>query len=317
MSCRVLVARRRLWIAICAWLCLPIGIGHADPVPISLQSQLLRQILLMQRDQARSNEGCISVLITKTAGNSESEHNATQLLSNFESLAPLNGKAICGAIYSLQDTADFIRIVSSNNVRAVYFTESGANIAKYAKALAPLPVISLAVDSSAVEIGVLISFRLISSKPKIIINESLKYSPLHFAPQLLQVAQVVANRESEATPFVIIVNRKNQQTTLSITDLKSIFIGKQSTWADGQRIQLVLSKEDTPAMLALSSALGVTSKILNVKIAQEVFKGQMNRPEILADDKAITTRVESDASCLGLLAMPPASGNVRRIQVVP
>jgi hypothetical protein len=83
--------------------------------------------------------------------------------------------------------------------------------------------------------------------------------------------------------FVFLKNAKNDIAEASRDVLKAAYTGKTKTWKNGIEIEILLNATGSPELAWLSDKLvNAGPDVLVSKIKQEVFKGTMKKPEVVA-----------------------------------
>ena len=81
--------------------------------------------------------------------------------------------------------------------------------------------------------------------------------------------------------FVLLKNAKNNTPEVGRDELKAIYTGRQKTWKNGMEIELILNATGSPELKWLAEkVIGANEEVLVSKIKQEVFKGEMKKPEM-------------------------------------
>src|SRR4051812_35367924 len=76
-------------------------------------------------------------------------------------------------------------------------------------------------------------------------------------------------------PLVIVVNRSNPVDELSSAELRKIFLGNRSHWANGRRITLVMREPGEPERNTIvRDVCGMTEEQLNKHYLHGLFTGE-------------------------------------------
>lgn len=87
--------------------------------------------------------------------------------------------------------------------------------------------------------------------------------------------------------FVFLKSAKNSTAQVSKGEVKAFYTGKARTWKSGQEVEIVLNAAGTPEIKWLAEqVVGADEQILIAKIKQEVFRGDMKRPEVVSTPEA-------------------------------
>ncbi len=117
--------------------------------------------------------------------------------------------------------------------------------------------------------------------------------------------------------FVLIHNASTSTPTLSRADLKAMAVGKKKAWASGAPVQLVLAPVGSAQMKWFATlAAGISDETLVAKIKQEVFKGELRRPVIVASDRDCVSAVAADPGAIGVVSAEMAKSLPAGVTVV-
>jgi hypothetical protein len=94
---------------------------------------------------------------------------------------------------------------------------------------------------------------------------------------------LLAAAGARAGDFMFIKSAQNDTAQVSKEDLRDIFTGKRGSWKNGQRVELGVAPSGSPELKWLAQELiGASAEILLARIKQEVFKGDMRKPAMVA-----------------------------------
>jgi hypothetical protein len=96
--------------------------------------------------------------------------------------------------------------------------------------------------------------------------------------------------------FLFLKNAKNDTAQASRDDLKNIYTGRTKAWKNGMEVTIILNAPGTPELKWLAEkVVGATEDVLVAKIKQEVFKGEMKKPEMAASaDECLAALKKAD-----------------------
>jgi ABC-type phosphate transport system substrate-binding protein len=100
---------------------------------------------------------------------------------------------------------------------------------------------------------------------------------------ILLAASLLAG-PSEATAdggFVLVVNKGNDATQLSRSELKKLVTGGTKQWKSGAAVQVGIIATEAPETAHLATLIDLAPKELLSRIQEQVFKGEMRRPVVL------------------------------------
>lgn len=109
---------------------------------------------------------------------------------------------------------------------------------------------------------------------------------------------------------VVIVHPSNQQT-LSDTDIKNLFTGKQKSFPDGSPVIVLNLPEGDPMQSAFNNkALGRTDAQLKAFWSKVMFTGKGNPPKEVSSEDMLKL-VAENPNTVGILDSSKASSSVR------
>ena len=80
---------------------------------------------------------------------------------------------------------------------------------------------------------------------------------------------------------MVVVNRSNENSQLSKSELKKAITGGTKQWKNGAAIQLGIIASEAPETQHLGELVDMSPKELLSRIQEQVFKGEMRRPVVL------------------------------------
>ncbi len=108
-----------------------------------------------------------------------------------------------------------------------------------------------------------------------------------------------------AEPTVVVVNRDNPKTDISLEELKSYFTGKRGEWPDGARVVPIDLDPGSSARAAFSKqALGMTLPQYEQYWVDQKVRGQGTPPRTVSSEG---TALKLVARVRGAIAYVPAS----------
>jgi hypothetical protein len=161
-------------------------------VPVDLQVQLLRRVTRFERSYASSTEPA-PILLVIQRGNVESTRVAAQLTAQLNRAREIGGRRVVVSQHDFTSPASLAAVVERDSIAIVYLTPGlEAHVGAIATAMANHTVLTVsAVDADAGR-GAVLSFELVSSRPRIAINLTrARAQNLEFNALLLQIARVI------------------------------------------------------------------------------------------------------------------------------
>ena len=129
-------------------------------------------------------------------------------------------------------------------------------------------------------------------------------------PPLGQQSQV-------AEPLVIVVNRSNPVDNLSLTELRKIFLGNRSHWADGRRITLVMRDPGEPERKTLlHDVCGMSEEQLKNHFLHGLYTGEiLVSPKTLSTPAGVRKFIFNVPGAIGYLRISDLDNSVKTVRV--
>ena len=126
-----------------------------------------------------------------------------------------------------------------------------------------------------------------------------------------------ANPAGSEYAVAIIVNQSNPIENCSITELRKIFLGERSHWANGRRITLVMLGPAQPERkVVLREVYGMTEKDLNNHFIQGVFAGNvLSSPKTLGSSAEVRKFVFNVPGAIGYIRSVEVDGSVKVLRI--
>jgi ABC-type phosphate transport system substrate-binding protein len=125
-------------------------------------------------------------------------------------------------------------------------------------------------------------------------------------------AGVLPTRAAFAEEIAVIVNPANSISTLSPEDLARLFLGRATTFPNGQRAIPVNQAPASTVRVAFDQALlGKSQSQIRAFWATQMFSGAGVPPAEAPDDAAVLARVSADANAIGYVAASKVTGDVK------
>lgn len=121
-----------------------------------------------------------------------------------------------------------------------------------------------------------------------------------------------------AEAVFVVVSVHSPVRSVSQKEVLALFTGRSRSLADGTLLVPVDQQRDGAARAAFYRALtGLDLARIDSYWARLHFTGQVQRPQVLADDASVLRHLRSDASAIGYLAREPADPAVRVVLRLP
>lgn len=128
---------------------------------------------------------------------------------------------------------------------------------------------------------------------------------------------VPAESTTGTEPLVIVVNRSNPLDELSWTELRKIFLGQRSHWANGRRITLVLREPGgTERNTMLRDVCGMTEDQLKNHFLHGLYTGEiLVSPKILSSPIGVRKFIFNVPGAIGYLRLGDVDPTVKVVRI--
>ena len=122
---------------------------------------------------------------------------------------------------------------------------------------------------------------------------------------------------STTEPLVIVVNRSNPIEELTSAELRKIFLGNRSHWANGRRITLVMREPGEPERnTILRDVCGMTEDQLKYHFLHGLFTGEiLVSPKILASPTGVRKFIFNVPGAIGYLRIGDLDPTVKVVRI--
>lgn len=129
---------------------------------------------------------------------------------------------------------------------------------------------------------------------------------------LLFAGQALADAE-----FIIVVHRDNPVKSLTTSQVKSIFLGKERFWSDGSAITLIMNKNEDIHEAFTRLMLQKSPAQLSVYWKKILYSGASMLPLVVKDDEAVKSYMSLHANTISYVDVGSLDKQVRKVEVVP
>jgi ABC-type phosphate transport system substrate-binding protein len=118
-------------------------------------------------------------------------------------------------------------------------------------------------------------------------------------------------------PLVIVVNRSNPVDEVSFSELRKIFLGTRSHWANGRRITLVMREPGEPERTAiLRDVCGMSEDQLKNHFLHGLFTGEiLVSPKILSSPTGVRKFIFNVPGAIGYLRIGDVDPSVKVLRI--
>ena len=138
----------------------------------------------------------------------------------------------------------------------------------------------------------------------------MRFQPLAIAAaSFLLLTTAVGAAEPPPARITFLVSARNTMRDISAGDLRRIFLGEISRWANGHRIIVFVRSSETPeGRLFLDRLVRMSDIDYSQWWLGAVFRGRSaNPPRVLPSDEAMVKAVAATPDAIGFVAAPPAA----------
>jgi phosphate transport system substrate-binding protein len=124
-------------------------------------------------------------------------------------------------------------------------------------------------------------------------------------------------RAQHSEPLAIVVNRNNPLTEISLADLRRVFRGQRSRWANGRRVTLVMRDAGAPEREAIIQSLyGLDEEQYRRTFLQAVFSGETgDAAKTLTSTNGVLRFVYNVPGAIGYVRARDVNANVKTLRV--
>ena len=118
-------------------------------------------------------------------------------------------------------------------------------------------------------------------------------------------------------PLVIVVNRSNPVDDLTSAELRRIFLGNRSHWANGRRITLVMREPGEPERnTILRDVCGMTEDQLKNHFLHGLYTGEiLVSPKILSSSTGVRKFIFNVPGAIGYLRVGDVDATVKVVRI--
>ncbi len=121
---------------------------------------------------------------------------------------------------------------------------------------------------------------------------------------------------AQVSSLIVISNQKGTPSSLTFSELKSIFMGEQQRWRSGTKITLALMRTNTPAGESTSLKIyGMSGNELNKFWYAMVFQGKAGAPNFFNSAVELENFVAQNPGAIGILDQVAGNDEIKTILV--
>jgi ABC-type phosphate transport system substrate-binding protein len=118
-------------------------------------------------------------------------------------------------------------------------------------------------------------------------------------------------------PLVIVVNQSNPVDDIPFLELRKIFLGERSHWANGRRITLVMREPEEPERRTIvHDVCGMSEDQLKTHVLHGLFTGEiLVSPKILATPSGVRKFIFNVPGAIGYLRLADVDTTVKIVRI--
>jgi ABC-type phosphate transport system substrate-binding protein len=131
------------------------------------------------------------------------------------------------------------------------------------------------------------------------------------------VDRPLAQQNTPPEALAIVVNQSNPVQDLSSAELKRIFLGNRSHWADGKRITLVMREpEDSERKVMIREVCGMTEDQLKTHFIRGLYTGEiLSTPKVLDTPAGVRKFLFNVPGAIGYLRISEVDTSVKIVRI--
>lgn len=141
--------------------------------------------------------------------------------------------------------------------------------------------------------------------------------PCAGGPRIVGVSAPCVEQKVFTEPLVIVVNHSNPVDDISFAELRKIFLGERSHWANGRRITLVMREpEDPERKTIVHDVCGMSEDQLKTHVLHGLFTGDiLVSPKLLASPSGVRKFVFNVPGAIGYLRLADVDPSVKVVRI--
>lgn len=126
-----------------------------------------------------------------------------------------------------------------------------------------------------------------------------------------------ASAHAAEQTYCLIVHKSNVLTSLSITQVKRIFLGKNTKWVNGNKIDLVLNHSQTISTHFSRQVLNKTFRQLDIYWRKALYSGRSKLPLMLSNDLDVIEYVSNHPDAISFISNEHNIAKMKVIKITP
>jgi ABC-type phosphate transport system substrate-binding protein len=134
-------------------------------------------------------------------------------------------------------------------------------------------------------------------------------------PFLVTLVAMCAWTSAYGGDFKIIANQSVGASSVSVEELKGVFLATKTSLSDGSHVEPVLEKGGPAHEAFLKECVGKTDGALQTYYRSLVFTGKGSMPKILGSDAEVAAYVAKTKGAIGYLSAGASAADVKTLEV--
>ena len=143
----------------------------------------------------------------------------------------------------------------------------------------------------------------------------MKYQQLFAVLFAAVVFSICGNMTAAAAELKIIANPSVNASSISVDELKGVFLVTKTSLSDGSHVEPVLEKGGGAQEAFLKTYLGKTEAALETYYRSLVFTGKGSMPKMLAGDVAVVEYVAKTKGAIGYVSAGASTAGVKTLEL--
>ena len=121
--------------------------------------------------------------------------------------------------------------------------------------------------------------------------------------------------QAAAADLKVIANSSVAASSISVDELKAVFLATKSSLADGSRVEPVLQKDGPAHETFLKEFIGKTDSAFETYFRSLVFTGKASMPKTTASDAEMVAYVAKTKGAIGYVSAGASTAGVKTLDV--
>ena len=119
-----------------------------------------------------------------------------------------------------------------------------------------------------------------------------------------------------AEEILLVTQANNPVNSLTRQEVRNIFLGKKTTWSDGQNIVVFIQQDNTATNLFSREYLAKSPQQFYTYWKKALFTGTGNPPITLSNDSEMKAFISAKRSSIGYIGAEALDGSVKELKII-